>query len=274
MQLHDTITDGYFSLSSLQEVFGHQTRPVEYYSIVVVWTGNVSLVIDDEPLQLNKGQVYCISPKCYVSLEDMSGESSVYQFNKQFYCVELHDKEVSCNGLLFNGAFPGPVLTLDEKEERAFDLLHQVFLDELENGDHIQAEMVRVLLKRLIIKCARIAREQLNEQKQMGHTETDLLRDFNALLEKHYKEWHKVQQYADALFKSPKTISNVFKQYGAETPLQLIHNRIVLEARRLLYYTDKTSKEVAYELGFDEPAQFNRLFKKLAGLTPTDFRTK
>lgn len=274
MQLHDTITDGYFSLSSLQEVFGHQTRPVKYYSIVVVWTGNVTLVIDDEPLQLNKGQVYCVSPKCYVSMQDMSGESSVYQFNKQFYCVELHDKEVSCNGLLFNGAFPGPVLTLNEKEERAFDLLHQVFLDELENGDHIQAEMVRVLLKRLIIKCARIAREQLNEQKQMGHTETDLLRDFNALLEKHYKEWHKVQQYADALFKSPKTISNVFKQYGAETPLQLIHNRIALEARRLLHYTDKTSKEVAYELGFDEPAQFNRLFKKLAGLTPTEFRAK
>lgn len=273
MHLHDGITDGFFGLGTIQETFGQQARQAPYYTIVAVWEGYATLVIDDQELVLDAGQVYCLSPKCSVSLVSAKGANSLYQFNKQFYCVELHDKEVSCNGLLFNGAFPGPVLTLDEKEQRAFYLLHQVFLDELQNGDHIQAEMVRILLKRLIIKCARIAREQLSEQHHLGNSETDLLRDFNALLEKHFREWHKVQQYADALFKSPKTISNLFNQYGSETPLQLIHNRIVLEARRLLHYTDKPSKEVAYELGFDDPAQFNKLFKKHSGLTPTQFRS-
>lgn len=245
---------------------------MRYYAIVVQWSGLTEMVVDGKEVVLNSGQVYCMSPNTEIQLKREEGTHSIYLFNKQFYCVELHDSEASCNGLLFNGALPGPLLDLNDKEKGKFEMLHQVFLDELETEDGIQAEMIRVLLKRLIIKCARIAKEQIEERNHLNVAQTDTIRAFNAMVEKNFRQWHKVQDYADALFKSPKTLSNLFGQYADQTPLAVIHGRIVLEARRLLHYTNKTSKEIGYDLGFEDSAQFNKLFKKHTGQTPTQFR--
>ncbi|MDZ7646570.1 MAG: helix-turn-helix domain-containing protein [Cytophagales bacterium] len=82
---------------------------------------------------------------------------------------------------------------------------------------------------------------------------------------------HKVSDYAALMNKSPKTLSNVFKTLGEKTPLQLIHERIILEAKKLLLYTDKSSKEISFELTFADPVQFSRLFKNETGFTPGDF---
>jgi AraC-like DNA-binding protein len=81
-----------------------------------------------------------------------------------------------------------------------------------------------------------------------------------------------VQDYADMLFKSPKTLSNLFKTYNEKSPLRIIHERIILEARRLFYYTDMTVSDVAFELGYEEVAPFSKLFKKIAGQSPSQFQ--
>ena len=78
--------------------------------------------------------------------------------------------------------------------------------------------------------------------------------------------------YADLMFKSPKTLSNTFKKLRNQSPLHMIQERIILEAKRQLYYTEKPIKEITYELGFSEPAQFSRLFKNTTGLSPSDFQ--
>lgn len=70
-----------------------------------------------------------------------------------------------------------------------------------------------------------------------------------------------MQEYADLLNKSPKTLSNLFSIYNQKSPLQIIHERISLESKRLLVYTDKSTKEIAFELGFEEVAHFSRFFK-------------
>jgi len=88
----------------------------------------------------------------------------------------------------------------------------------------------------------------------------------------HFKEKRQVNDYAELLFKSPKTLSNLFAKYNQKTPLQIIHERVVLEAKRLLLYTDKTAKEIAYDLGFEEIASFHKLFKKVTGYTPQKFK--
>ncbi|WP_340103752.1 helix-turn-helix domain-containing protein [Rhodohalobacter sp. 8-1] len=78
--------------------------------------------------------------------------------------------------------------------------------------------------------------------------------------------------YADLLFKSPKTIANVFSKNSEYTPLEVIHNRVILVAKRMLLYTDKSSKQIGLELGYDDPAQFSKLFKKQTGTTTTEFK--
>ncbi|MBX2901647.1 MAG: AraC family transcriptional regulator [Cyclobacteriaceae bacterium] len=57
-----------------------------------------------------------------------------------------------------------------------------------------------------------------------------------------------------------------------KTPLQLIHERIILEAKKMLLYTDKSSKEISFELNFSDPVQFSRLFKNVTGVAPIKFK--
>ena len=195
----------------------------------------------------------------------------VYQFNREFYCIKDHDQEVSCAGLLFFGNAHIPVIDLGEKEQRKFDTLHEVFVDELETEDTIQAEMLRMLMARFMIMSTRLLKAKEGFSEVSYDVKVDLLRGFNLLVEEHYKSEHSVSFYADKLYKSPKTLSNTFSKFNT-TPLQIIHERIILEAKRLLIYTDKTAKEIAYEIGFDDASHLSRLFKKQTRQSPSDFK--
>jgi AraC family transcriptional regulator, transcriptional activator of pobA len=194
-----------------------------------------------------------------------------WQFNREFYCIVDHDREVSCVGFLFYGMRDLLFINLDEKNATRLDLLMKVFVDEFETHDNIQGEMLRMMLKRLIILVTRLAKEQSLEPP-MKEPDFDIVRKFNIAVENHYKTKHQVQDYADLLNKSPKTLSNLFSIYNHKSPLQIIHERISLEAKRLLIYTDKSTKEIAFELGFEEVAHFSRFFKKQIGQAPTDFK--
>jgi AraC family transcriptional regulator, transcriptional activator of pobA len=194
-----------------------------------------------------------------------------WQFNREFYCIVDHDREVSCVGFLFYGMRDLLFINLDEKNATRLDLLVKVFADEFETQDNIQGEMLRMMLKRLIILVTRLAKEQSLEPP-MKESDFDIVRKFNIAVENHYKTKHQVQEYADLLNKSPKTLSNLFSIYNQKSPLHIIHERLSLEARRLLIYTDKSTKEIAFELGFEEVAHFSRFFKKQIGQAPTDFK--
>ena len=108
--------------------------------------------------------------------------------------------------------------------------------------------------------------------KELHNSKIEIVRQFNVLVDIHYKTKKQVSDYAEMLNKSPKTLSNYFLLYNKKSPLQIIHERIVLEARRLLVYTDMTSKEIAYELGFEDVTIFNKMFKKIMAFTPSDFK--
>jgi AraC-like DNA-binding protein len=84
-------------------------------------------------------------------------------------------------------------------------------------------------------------------------------------LETNFRTQHTVRFYAGALNKSPKTLANHFALFNHPAPSKLIQRRIVQEARRYLFYTDKTAKEIAYSLGFASPAHFSRFFKNQTG---------
>lgn len=195
-----------------------------------------------------------------------------WQYNRAFYCIIDHDKEVSCVGFLFYGSNGVMFMELDADYTRKINALLTVFLDEFSEKDNIQGEMLRMLLKRLIILITRLAKRQHLNGFDLAEEEFDIVRRFNLLVETHYRQYHQVQDYANLLNKSPKTLSNLFAQYNHKTPLQVIKERITLEAKRLLQYTDKTSKEIAFELGFEDPANFSRFFKQQTGLPPGDFK--
>lgn len=195
-----------------------------------------------------------------------------WQFNRDFYCIVDHDKEVSCVGFLFYGSSQKMFIHLDKKEQRKLELLFQVFLDEFDDNDHIQGEMMQALLKRLIIIITRLAKRQYLIGETLTEDKLNIIREYNLLVEKNYRKEHQVKFYADRLNRSPKTLSNLFALYNHKSPLQVIQERVLHEAKRLLFYTDKSAKEIAGELGFDDATHFSKFFKKKIGNTPLEFR--
>jgi AraC family transcriptional activator of pobA len=133
--------------------------------------------------------------------------------------------------------------------------------------------MLQMILKRLLILCTRLYKEQ-SDLKSLTSFDSDLVREFNFLVEKHFKKIHTVKEYAELLNKSPKTIANLFSKMSSKTPLSYIHDRIMLEAKRLLFYTDKPIKEIGYELGFEDIQSFSRFFKINEGKSPSDFKAE
>ncbi len=247
-----------------------KAQQINLYTFIWAKSEPVELVVDSIPIMLSPNHILALTPIQYVQY--LSGTDVIlYQFNREFYCIKDHDHEVSCAGMLFFGNINIPIISLDEKEQQKYNTLHEVFIDELETKDNIQAEMLRMLMGRFIIKSTRLLKAKEGIIETPKSSKVDLLRAFNVLVEQHFKEEHSVSFYAEKLFKSPKTLSNNFAKFN-RSPLQIIHQRIVLEAKRLLTYTDKSAKEIAYEIGFDDASHLSRLFKKFTSQSPSEFK--
>lgn len=245
-----------------------KSEPIGLYTFIWSRNSNINIEIDGIAATIEKNKIVVLTPEQYFKFTNGSN-IIVYQFNREFYCIKDHDKEVSCMGVLFHGNSTISVVDLDIKEQNKLNQLHKVFLDELDTVDTIQAEMLRMLMARFIITTTRLIKQQNNYNK-LGE-QIDLLRNFNILVEIHFRKEHTVGFYAEKLFKSPKTLSNNFSKFE-KSPLQVIHDRIILEAKRLLIYTDKSAKEIAYEIGFEDASHLSRMFKKHTAISPSDFK--
>ena len=264
-------TGALFNIGTTEDLQGfNDANQVNLYTFIWAQSQPIELVIDSVPITLQPNHIIALTPIQYLQYIS-GGDAIVYQFNREFYCIKDHDQEVSCVGILFFGNTNIPIIKLDEKEQYKFKILHEVFIDELETKDNIQAEMLRMLMARFIIKSTRLLKAKEGIVETPKSTKVDLLRSFNFLVEQHFKDEHGVAFYADKLFKSPKTLSNNFAKLN-RSPLQIIHQRIVLEAKRLLTYTDKSAKEIAYEVGFDDASHLSRLFKKYTSQSPSEFK--
>tara|TARA_R110002012_G_scaffold121510_2_gene271069 strand:- start:40375 stop:41223 length:849 start_codon:yes stop_codon:yes gene_type:complete len=243
-------------------------------TIKFLWNRNdcpLTIKIDGTNLELLSNQIITVTYLQHVSYVETHLPLSAILFNREFYCISDHDSEVSCNGILFFGTQDIPIITIPQEQLNRFNLLHDVFIEEFSTSDNIQGDMLQMLLKRLIIMSTRLAKEQLIV-KTLGNEQIDTIRRFNFLVDIHFRTKRKVADYAELLHKSPKTLSNLFAIYNQKSPQQIILERIALEAKRLINFTDKQNQEIAYELGFNDPAHFSRFFKKMTQMTPSDYR--
>ncbi|PKV49819.1 AraC-like DNA-binding protein [Aquimarina sp. MAR_2010_214] len=244
------------------------SKIIELFTFIWARDTDISIEIDGVSTTIKKNKIVVLTPNQYFKFID-GVNALVYQFNREFYCIKDHDKEVSCVGVLFYGNTTISIVKLDVKEQNKLDQLHKVFLDELDTVDTIQAEMLRMLMARFIITTTRLIKQQSN-YNNLGD-QVDLIRNFNILVDTHFRKEHAVGFYAQKLFKSPKTLSNNFAKFE-KSPLQIIHDRIILEAKRLLIYTDKSAKEIAYEIGFEDASHLSRMFKRHTSLSPSEFK--
>lgn len=266
------IDNGIFDLidTSEQKYIASQLKK-DCYKIIWTRGAECSIGLDGYRVLLKKNHLLFATPLNKLEFEVENKDVVIYAFNREFYCIRDHDSEVSCNGFLFLGSSTPLMVELSEKEQKSFNLLYEFFLEEFDMVDHIQGEMLLVLLKRLLIKSVRIARKVLPKE-DMPQPKLDIIRKFNLLVEIHFREKHKVAEYAELLNVSPKSLSNVFLRYYSKSPLKVISERICLEGERLIRYSDKNMNEIAYWLGFNEASHFSKFFKKHTGKSPKEYK--
>lgn len=260
------LTDTYHADKSLQ-------TEKSLYRFIWVREGNITLEIDHQEVPLAKNEVISLTNLQHLEFKSIDGEYLTLLFNGNFYCIYGNDHEVSCSGFLFNGSSNVIRFILDEEEQKILNEIVEALKREFTVSDSLQEEMLRIQLKRFIIQATRIARRRLNITQEKEYT-FEVIRQFYILVDTHFREKKQVQDYADLLHKSPKTLSNIFSTCKLPSPLRVIHERVEAEAKRLLLYSTKSSKEIADLLGFEDQSSFSRFFKNMTGQSTVQFRNE
>lgn len=233
-----------------------------------------NILIDFNDYQLEHDTVFFINPGQLFKIRHETSQGIMLFYNRDFYCIEIHDKEVACDGVLFNNVYEMPAVTLSDDQSVLFGNILSEIKSELANNHYVVEEMLRILLKQFIIRASRIWKTSHETDKDDVTKEWDLIRKFSQLVEHNYKTKHSVADYAALLNITPKALNKRITSLSDSTPNDIIKSRIVLEAKRLLAHTDLTVKEIGYSLGYDDPAYFVRFFTNIAQVSPLDFRTK
>ena len=262
-----------FSLSVVQfdkACVVNKPAQLNAYSIYWIKEGKGTYNIDFESYSFDGNVLFFLSPGQVFSVDsEKIKEAYKINFVRDFYCIQTHDKEVSCNGVLFNNIYETPFVKPNKEETTKLSLILENLIDEFQQQETAQYDMLQAYLKQFIILSVRIKKEDYTIKDD---TETKLFKDFSTLIDLNFKKEHSVTYYGERLGLSPKSISKHFQKIGANTPSDYIKNRIVLEAKRQLIYSDHSVKQIAYDLGFNDPAYFTRFFTKAATISPLQFK--
>lgn len=244
----------------------------KYFSMVWNRGEQQTVTIDGEQIVFPHQTILPLMFNQSFSFERTS-DLTAWQFNREFYCIIDHDSEVSCVGFLF-GLGTNLFIKLDWASQQKMELLLNMFVSEMNTPDNVQNDMLVMLLKRLIITVTQLAKSEYIPDQRQNNERFNVIRKFNLLVEGNFHNEHSVNFYAEKLNKSPKTLSNLFALFNQKSPIQMIQERVIIEAKRLLYYTDKSVKEITYELGFEDPAYFCNFFKRHTSYPPLAYRNR
>lgn len=254
--------------------FDHIQR-LNYYSLIWVKSGSGNVKADFSDYGFKENTLFSFSPYQPFMLNvetEISG--SVINFHPDFFCIHKHHKEVACNGVLFNNIYDPPFIHVDERTQANFKMVIEQIKAEMQKPDLAQYELLISYLKIFLISASRLKAEQHTEAHKttQENEEPFILQNLKNYIESHYKTKHAASDYAEMLSITPKALTKLTKAHFNKTLTDLISERIIIEAKRELYLTNKTVKEIAYELGYNDEYYFSRFFKKNVDVSPQLYR--
>ena len=243
-----------------------------YYEILVVTKSKPnkhSHEIDFISYPFVEGNIYFIYPNQTHkwNIEDYDGEFDGYilNFNESFLLENSSNIKLLLDKL-FNPYENIPFLNYKENELEDFFSVLSIFEKEYIKKDQ-NKKILRALLETLLYYIGELevdSSKELDSSYQKLHT----LRN---LIEENYKEEKNSEYYARAMELSSKRLNEIVKKVSGYTVTQLIHNRLLLEAKREMVSQVKTIYQISIDLGFNNPSYFARFFKKYEGVSPKDY---
>ncbi len=243
---------------------------VNLYSILL-FEGDCSFLVDNTLYHSTVPTILFLSPyQSFKWLSNVDTSIRTVLFHGDFYCIEYHKKEVACNGLLFNNIYIVPYVT--PRGEVWSELME--ITQKINNylGDEPHSEAVLKTYLQLILALS--SREKVHSCIEFTKNIDPHAHHFIQLLDTHFWSQRQVLFYAKKLSISPNAFSKKIKKNIGKTPTQLIGERVILEAKKLLHLTYKPIKQIADDLGFEDEFHFSRYFKNNVGLSPLHYRQK
>lgn len=224
--------------------------------------------IDIQPptlLYINKDSVHA-----FENTEQLDGKGIV--FLDSFFCSNEQDAQFLHNCTCFNNFSAISRLNYSEECQGLKDIFALMYDAFQKPAGQYHAVYLRNLLHNFLILSERILRQQSDFEVLPVGADMDYTSAFRNLLNMHFASQKNVGFYAALLNITENRLYHATQHILGKSPKQIINERILLEARRLLVNSAKAVKEISFELGFGEPTNFNQFFKKNAGITPKEWR--
>lgn len=240
----------------------------DYFEIFFFKKGDGIQLIDFIAFPVVNNSCYIVFPQqVHLFKRGPKASGQLVQFREELI------PSVQIKNLLRQGFFrKNPAVIFENNTEKlqqvwqTLDLLKRSSETVTDNSREITLLFLQALLLQLMEQRDENAHYAMNRDRQ-------LLYQFQQLLDEQFSQNHSVNQYASLINTTEKKLSLITKTYLGINPLQVIHNRILLEAKRLLLFESTAHKEIAYRLGFDSPASFSQFIKNKTGFSPSELYT-
>lgn len=245
----------------------------DYFTVLIVKNASGKHDIDFKKYDLDENQVYFISPgQVHQLIETHKPSGFAIVFSHEFLNrnnIPLHFIEEL---KLFNDFGESPPLLLSEPELNNLNVYCEELIKINNSIISYKYEALGAVLKLILINCYNLCSKAPFNNINPITKNKDILRQFKTLINHQYKTNHITSDYASQLFITPDHLNRIVKAQTGKTAKEHIQSRILLTAKRLLYFGEQSIKEIGYELGFSEPSNFSNFFKKNSGIPPSQFK--
>jgi len=254
--------------------FSHAIKAHRHSFYQVLWFKSAGRhYVDYEIVEHPENTIFFIKKKqIHYFCPDSKNEGYLFHFNDSFINKYDRDSETKLNYLLFTeigNAFINP----SESQLVKFEQLTSQISEEIQNKDYNYVQQSYYLFQSVLTLIERIKKQQ-HALDYTVDVDYEIAIQFKQLIDKHINEFLSIDNFSDLLGIGSKKLTGITKKYLHNTPAIVIHNRKILEAKRLLSNHKLSIKEVAYDLGFDQATYFTKYFKKHTGLIPKEFQAQ
>ena len=245
-----------------------------FYEILWFQEGTGLHYVDFQEYPIHPGTIFFLTPG---QVHHFDG-SDAYKGLAIKLCTDFmqssgDDSDLFVKYDLFHTFDTTPYYVIDNDTAAQLKALVDSMEEELRTGSGIgHTDMLRSLLKIFLIKVHRYGHKVGELQLDGLKPAHRLFVQFRRMLEKDYATKHTVQEYADGLNVAVRTLNKCVNECSGRSPLGFITERIMLEAKRQVRYSNLMIKEIAYNLGYEDSSYFVKLFKRQTGMLPSEFR--
>lgn len=244
-----------------------------YYEICIFVNGAGSHMIDFKAFPIKSNSIHFLTPgQVHLISREENYHGYLLVFSRDFYSLGIQDEDLLMNLPFFNNNTSEPILNLnDEDFADTLDIIEHLRRD-YKRDTEIREDILRSYLHIFLLKCRYFFNRNYYDKDIIKDPTFLKVNQFRTLVEQNFKKIHLVKEYADLLNESPAHLNKIVKGITGENASEFIIKRIVLEAKRLLIYTDLSNKEISFRMNYDDPSYFSRLFRKKVGVSPSEFR--